>query len=175
MEIIRAGISHIGDIARLEREIFSDAWSEDAIRSLLVSEFSYSFVAVREGEVVGYFLGSCIVQEGEVFRIAVAPEKRRRGIGYRLLSEIISRGRADGLELFFLEVRSRNEGARCLYRALGFVDFRGRRIIGQLERALALVAAILQLHHGGTFRSREHVAAIVACQLALRRLKVTSG
>ena len=122
MEIIRAGISHIRDIARLENEIFSDAWSEEAIRSLLVSEFSYSFVAVREGEVVGYFLGSCIVPEGEVFRIAVAPDKRRRGIGYRLLSEVTSRGRADGLELFFLEVRSKNEGARCLYRALGFVE-----------------------------------------------------
>ncbi len=122
MEIIKAGISHIKDIVRLESEIFSDAWSEDAVRSLLVSEFSYSFVALRDGEMVGYFLGSCIVPEGEIFRIAISPQHRRRGIGYRLLSEVISNGRKDALELFFLEVRSENDGARCLYRSLGFVE-----------------------------------------------------
>lgn len=122
MEIVKAGISHIADICRLEKEIFTDAWSEEAVRSLLVSEFSYSFVALRDGRLVGYFLGSCIVPEGEVFRIAVDPECRRRGIGYRLLSEVISRGREDGLELFFLEVRSQNEGARALYRTLKFTE-----------------------------------------------------
>ena len=127
MEIVKAGISHIGDICRLEKEIFSDAWSEEAVRSLLISEFSYSFVAVRDGVTVGYFLGSCIVPEGEVFRIAVAPEYRRRGIGYRLLSEVIRRGRADGLELFFLEVRSQNEAARMLYQSLGFTEDGVRR------------------------------------------------
>ena len=127
MEIVKAGITHITDIARLEAEIFSDPWSEDAIRSLIVSEFSYSFVALRDGEMVGYFLGSCIVPEGEVFRIAVSPLQRRRGIGYRLLSDVIRRGREDGLEFFFLEVRSQNEGARALYRTLGFTEDGTRR------------------------------------------------
>ena len=122
MEIVKAGISHIEKIAELEKEIFSDPWSEDAIRSLLLSEFAYAFVALREGEVVGYFLGSCIVPEGEIFRIATSPSHRRRGIAYRLLSEVLKRGREDGLEFFFLEVRSENEGARCLYRTLGFVE-----------------------------------------------------
>ena len=127
MEIVRAGISHISGIARMEAEIFSDPWSEEAIRSLLVSEFSYSFVALRDGEPVGYFLGSCIVPEGEVFRIAVAPDLRRRGIGYRLLSEVIRHSREDGLEFLFLEVRSQNEGARALYRTLGFTEDGTRR------------------------------------------------
>ena len=127
MEIVKAGITHITDIARLEAEIFSDPWSEDAIRSLIVSEFSYSFVALRDGEMVGYFLGSCIVPEGEVFRIAVSPLQRRRGIGYRLLSDVIRRGREDGLEFFFLEVRSQNEGAKALYHTLGFTEDGTRR------------------------------------------------
>ena len=127
MEIVRAGISHISGIARMEAEIFSDPWSEEAIRSLLVSEFSYSFVALRDSEPVGYFLGSCIVPEGEVFRIAVAPDLRRRGIGYRLLSEVIRHSREDGLEFLFLEVRSQNEGARALYRTLGFTEDGTRR------------------------------------------------
>ena len=127
MDIVKANISHIKEIAKMESEIFSDPWSEDAIRSLLVSEFSYSFVAIRDEEIVGYFLGSCIVPEGEVFRIAVKKDHRRRGIGYRLLSEVISRGRADGIEFFFLEVRSQNDGARGLYRTLGFTEDAVRR------------------------------------------------
>ena len=127
MEIVKAGITHIADIARLEAEIFPDPWSEDAIRSLLVSEFSYSFVALRDGRMVGYFLGSCIVPEGEVFRIAIAPDLRRRGIGYRLLSDVIRRSREDGLEFLFLEVRSQNEGARALYKILGFTEDGTRR------------------------------------------------
>ena len=127
MEIIKAGISHISEIAKLEREIFSDSWSEDAIRSLLLSEFSFSFVALRDTEIVGYFLGSCIVPEGEIFRIAVAEDYRRRGIGYRLLSEISRRATDDGRECLFLEVRSQNEGARALYRTLGFTEDSVRR------------------------------------------------
>ncbi len=114
-------------VADMEKQIFSDPWSEKAIRSLVLSELSLSYVARREGETVGYFLGSCIVPEGEVFRLAVSEKHRRRGIGYRLLSSVIDEGRALGLELLFLEVRAGNAPARALYRSLGFIEGGVRR------------------------------------------------
>lgn len=122
MEIERIKPEEIATVARMEREIFSDPWSEESIRSLVMSELSFSFVAKRDGEIVGYFLGSCIVPEGEVFRLAVSEKHRRRGIGYRLLSSVCSLAREGGLEILFLEVRAQNEAARALYRSLGFSE-----------------------------------------------------
>ena len=122
MEIERIKAEDIGTVAAMEREIFSDAWSEESIRSLVMSELSFSFVAKREGEIVGYFLGSCIVPEGEVFRLAVSEKHRRRGIGYRLLSGVCDLARECGLEMLFLEVRAQNAPARALYRALVFTE-----------------------------------------------------
>ena len=122
MEIEKIKTEDIAAIAKMERDIFSDAWSEESIRSLVMSELSFSFVARREGEIVGYFLGSCIVPEGEVFRLAVAENQRRRGIGYRLLSGVCSLARESGLEMLFLEVRAQNAPARALYRSLGFTE-----------------------------------------------------
>ena len=127
MEIEKAKAQHIGIIAQMEKEIFSDPWSEQSIRSLLMSELSFCFVAIREGEIIGYFLGSCIVPEGEVFRLAVKPEHRRRGVGYRLLSHVCDLGREGGLEMLFLEVRAQNLPARALYRSLGFTEDMTRR------------------------------------------------
>lgn len=122
MEIERIKPEDICAIAQLEREIFPDPWSEESIRSLVMSELSFSFVARREGEIVGYFLGSCIVPEGEVFRLAVGEQHRRRGIGYRLLSGVVNLARESGLEILFLEVRAQNLPARALYRSLGFSE-----------------------------------------------------
>ena len=127
MEIVKAKAQHIDAIAQMEREIFRDPWSEQSIRALILSELSFSFVAIREGEIVGYFLGSCIVPEGEVFRLAVKAELRRRGIGYRLLSRVCDLSRESGLEMLFLEVRAQNTPARALYRSLGFVEDMTRR------------------------------------------------
>lgn len=122
MTVIPAGIEHAAAIARLEAAIFPDAWSEKQILSVLLSKLSMSFVALSEGEVVGYMLGSLIVPEGEILRIATHPERRRRGIGSRLLSEILRRMTAEGLEDVFLEVRAGNAPARGLYRDLGFTE-----------------------------------------------------
>ena len=75
------------------------------------------FVAIDDSGTVGYILGRKIPPEGEIYRIAVRPDKRQRGIGYRLLSYGLKTEYGEGVETVFLEVRSKNEAARALYRA----------------------------------------------------------
>ena len=58
--------------------------------------------------------------EGEISRIATVPEKRGRGIAYRLLDYAVKCERGHGLETLFLEVRSQNAPACALYRSYGF-------------------------------------------------------
>ena len=107
-------------IAELEELIFPDAWSYRDVQDLICTEGGMCFSAVEDGKVVAYVIGRLIAPEGEIYRVAVAPHKRQRGVGYRLLDYALKTERGRGLETVFLEVRSRNTPAINLYSAYGF-------------------------------------------------------
>lgn len=115
-------------IARLEAEIFPDPWDWRSVSDLITTEGAMCFTAVDdEGRVVAYVIGRLIPPEGEIYRVATAPEYRRRGIAYRLLDYAIKTSRGHGLENIFLEVRSMNTAAIKLYSAYGFTEVGRRR------------------------------------------------
>ena len=114
-------------IAQLESEAFPDAWSYRDIQNLICSEGAMCFSAIDEGEVVAYVIGRLIAPEGEIYRVAVKPEKRKRGIAYRLLDYAVKTSRGKGLERLFLEVRSKNIPAINLYTAYGFTEIGVRK------------------------------------------------
>ena len=120
MEIRRMLPSDVKQVATIEAEVFPDAYSERAIFEVLTSETAMCFTALSDGVPVAYLIGRLIAPEGEIYRIATAPEKRRRGIGYRLLDYSVKTARGDGLEALFLEVRASNAPAISLYEAYGF-------------------------------------------------------
>lgn len=120
MDFRRACALDTPKIAELEAEIFSDAWSERAICDCICTEGSMCFVAVDGEELIAYVIGRLIAPEGEIYRVAVTPKKRQRGIGYRLLDYSVKTSRGKGLESIFLEVRSQNIPAIKLYTAYGF-------------------------------------------------------
>ena len=123
----RRSTPHDADgIARLEEEIFPDPWSWRSVSDLITTEGAMCFTASDNGRVVAYVIGRIIPPEGEIYRVAVAPEYRRRGIAYRLLDYAMKTSRGDGLEVAFLEVRSMNTAAINLYSAYGFKEI-GRR------------------------------------------------
>ena len=107
-------------IAELEDLIFPDAWSYRDVQDLICTEGGMCFTAIEDGKVVAYVIGRIIAPEGEIYRVAVAPNKRQRGIGYRLLDYAVKTSKGQGLERLFLEVRSRNIPAIKLYTAYGF-------------------------------------------------------
>ena len=110
------------DIAKMEAEIFPDPWSERSIIDLICTEGAMCFSALEEGRVIAYVIGRIIPPEGEIYRVAVRPECRKRGIGYRLLDYAMKTSRGDGLEVTFLEVRKSNAPAISLYTAYGFLQ-----------------------------------------------------
>ena len=111
----------------LEEEIFPDPWSYRDVVDLISTEGAMCFSAVDEGRVVAYVIGRIIPPEGEIYRVAVSPEYRRRGIAYRLLDYAMKTSRGAGLECAFLEVRSQNTAAISLYTAYGFSEVGRRR------------------------------------------------
>ena len=120
MEFRRSHPADAKEISRAEELIFSDPWTEKDIIATISTEGSMCYTAISDGAVVAYIIGRQIPPEGEIYRIATLPEKRRRGIAYRLLDYAIKCERGRGLENLFLEVREKNIPAKNLYKSYGF-------------------------------------------------------
>ena len=114
-------------VAELERQIFSDPFSEKDIFFYICMEGGMCYSAVSAGEVIAYVIGRVIAPEGEIYRIATKEGYRRRGIAYRLLDYAVKCEKGHGLETLFLEVRSKNVAARNLYHSYGFRELGERK------------------------------------------------
>jgi ribosomal-protein-alanine N-acetyltransferase len=64
--------------------------------------------------------------EWEIENLAVAGPARRRGLGSRLVGELLDRARRRRARSVFLEVRESNQAARMLYQKWAFLPA-GRR------------------------------------------------
>ncbi len=139
-------------VAQLEKELFSDDWSEDSIRGLLPKNYTLCYVAEADGEIAGYFLGTQLFEDAEVYRVAVAPTYRRCGIGRALMEHFLAESKAGGAENWFLEVRSQNAAAKALYEGLGYAatSVRARYYHDPVDDAL-----IMERHIGSSSRLSE--------------------
>jgi len=80
----------------------------------------------EESELQGFVIARVVGEEWEIENIAVAGSARRRGLGTRLLGELLDLARAKGAAAVFLEVRESNQAARVLYEKWAFLES-GRR------------------------------------------------
>lgn len=74
------------------------------------------------GRVVAFAIISCVVDESELYAIAVHPSARRRGIARSLLEVALLSARARGATIMHLEVRASNRPARTFYSVEGFEE-----------------------------------------------------
>ncbi len=113
-------------VAELERLCFSIPWSPAAIEEAFSNEL-YRFAVVEEkGKVVGYANFRIVADEGEIERVAVHPDSRRRGYGRKLMEAMVNYARRKGVRDMTLDVRVNNEKAINLYKSCGFAE-EGRR------------------------------------------------
>jgi ribosomal-protein-alanine N-acetyltransferase len=115
-------------VAVIEREAFSDPWSEKSFREALAHPAIY-FVAARgdEGQVLGYVVAWFVADEGQIANLAVAPSAWGKGIGRSLLDAALREAVLRKATEVYLEVRDSNERARRLYRSRGFEEVGRRR------------------------------------------------
>jgi ribosomal-protein-alanine N-acetyltransferase len=120
MEIIRMNESHVSQIAALEKLCFSDAWSENSVRSELTNQLSLWLVAVDGDRVAGYIGSQTVLGWADMMNLCVSPDYRRQGIGEKLTLELERQLREEKVECLTLEVRVSNAPAIALYEKLGF-------------------------------------------------------
>jgi [ribosomal protein S18]-alanine N-acetyltransferase len=99
-----------------------EAWGPEAIALSLELPGAFGLLAAGAGMILARVAGG----EAEVLTLAVAEPARRRGVGAALLGAAMAEAAARGAAVIFLEVSTRNEGARMLYARAGFVEV-GRR------------------------------------------------
>ncbi len=126
LEIRSMIAADVAQVAAIEVASFSSPWREDTFHALLARDAVELLTAVEGSTVVGYAVVWCILDQGELSNVAVAPSHRRKGLGRRLLKRVIEVAGARGVRHLFLEVRVSNSVARALYQDFGFEEL-GRR------------------------------------------------
>lgn len=120
-------------VAALEKQLFSDAWSENMLRDCLTQKH-YAVTVCTSGEepvldmepaagtgnVTGYLISTHVAGEAELLRIGVASDQRRQGIGQRLMKRLFELCEERHTPDIYLEVRASNDAAIALYGRSGF-------------------------------------------------------
>jgi len=119
-------VEDLAPVTEIERQGPS-AWQESLILAEFEHEESIQLVATINNQVIGWCCSRLVSPESELLKIAVSVENRRRKISTHLLECLVNHLEESGVQVLFLEVRSRNVAAISFYRHVGFTEV-ARRI-----------------------------------------------
>lgn len=120
IQVVTMAEEHISALAQLERECFSDPWSEKALSEELSNPNAVFRVALIDGEVAGYVGMLHVLDEGDICNVAVFDRFRRKGVASALIQHLVDYGVENQLSFITLEVRESNIGAQKFYETMGF-------------------------------------------------------
>ncbi len=116
-----AAVTDSAAVADIERECFSEPWSEKAVTDEIAAK-NVIFIVCKnsDGSIVGYVSGRNNCGEFYINNVAVTARARRCGIGESLIARITAEAEKCGCEFITLEVREGNTAARRLYEKRGY-------------------------------------------------------
>ena len=148
-KVFKLSTKDIAELAELERLCFATPWTQDEFMLCLAQEHFYVFGLKSDAHLVGYISFFLVGKEMEILNLAVHPERRRQGLGTKLLTAALNFFRRKQGEKVFLDVRPSNVAAFNLYKRAGFVQVGLRRNYYPDNREDALVMA-LEIQNSGT-------------------------
>ncbi len=120
VDIVPMTSEHIEQVAKLDLLCFPDPWTYAMFEALPQNPLAVYFVAVSDGEVVGYAGMYHILDECQIMNIATHPDRRRCGVAEGMFTRLLQYAKDKGVKRIDLEVRTKNEGAIAFYKKLGF-------------------------------------------------------
>lgn len=120
MRIVKMQPEHVAAVAEMERQCFSDPWSEKSVASELDNPLSLWLIAEADGVVAGYVGSQTVLDSADMMNLAVSQDFRRQGVGEQLVNSLTEALAEKGVKTLLLEVRISNEPAKELYQKLGF-------------------------------------------------------
>jgi ribosomal-protein-alanine N-acetyltransferase len=123
LRVRQGGIADFVEIVRMEKAVFSDPWSQEAIFSELQADaMRLPLVAEMDGSLCGYLMAWRVADQLHILNIATDPSCLRRGVGTSLLLAAVKYAVDGGQTEVTLEVRRSNAGARAFYRRHHFAE-----------------------------------------------------
>lgn len=112
--------SDIKEIAELEKECFSEPWSENSLKDELTNETARFYVLRDNEKLLGYIGSNNICNEVYITNVAVSSDCRGKGYGKKLVNHLIRQCEIEKAFFVTLEVRESNKNAINLYEKCGF-------------------------------------------------------
>lgn len=112
--------SDLDVVMRIERESHPSAWPREALVAWLAQPGVSGHVLEDERGVCAFFLVGRAPRCLRVLNLAVAADRRRRGLGRTAMAIVEELARAERLPAVELEVRESNLPAQVLYRQCGY-------------------------------------------------------
>ncbi|WP_026522936.1 tRNA (adenosine(37)-N6)-threonylcarbamoyltransferase complex dimerization subunit type 1 TsaB [Butyrivibrio sp. VCB2001] len=111
----------VEDAWKLEQiNLGKEAWTQKQLLDAMTRDDTIYLVAEMAGRIVGLCGVQNISGEGEVTNVSVSGDVRREGCGYKMVKQLLERGKGIGIRDYTLEVRAQNAPAIRLYEKLGF-------------------------------------------------------
>ncbi len=120
-------------VAMIEKQLFSQPWSEQAFLDSLQQDTL--FLTAWSGNIIAGYCGMyCFSGEGEIVNVAGATGWQNQGVGYRMLNVLKEQSQEKDIRRLILEVRVSNAPAVHLYEKLGFHSCGVRKDLYELPR-----------------------------------------
>ena len=114
-------INDADSVYRIENQAFFEPWSKKSlIKDLESNSFLSHYVYEYEGRIVGFYIASHVLDEVEIFTIAVDSAYQNMGIGKAMLDHLIDISKIRNDKEIWLEVSTKNIAAINLYRKFDF-------------------------------------------------------
>lgn len=132
--------SDVPTVATLERDIYPQPWSARVFFDELGHANRSYVVAAKDDEILGYGGFMLVESDAHITTLGVAPGRRRRKLGTRILLALVERAVGRGARHLTLEVRATNTDAQSLYERFGFSPVGKRKGYYQGEDAIVMWA-----------------------------------
>ena len=125
--------SDLDAVLALEQGAYAFPWSQGIFRDCIRVGYTCRVLEI-DFVLAGHGVLSIGANEAHLLNLCVREEFRARGLGRRLLEELLQSAREQGARVCFLEVRPANTAAIRLYQAMLFEQIGVRRGYYQSEQ-----------------------------------------
>ena len=105
----------IDAVVAIEKQTLRESWGKEGYLSHLRGE-GYFTVYMKDSHIIGFCVASGVLDQWELYKIAVTPQMQRQGVAQELLRDLEKRC----MGTLFLEVRESNQRAQEFYKQRGF-------------------------------------------------------
>ena len=141
MEITKLGLDNIDEMLKIEKKAFARHWNKQIFTDELSAENGHYIAISSGGKLLGYSGFRHVLDEAHITTLAVDRKLRKKGIGTRLIKQLLEDAAGMKITQLYLEVRQSNLAALALYQKLGFKVIDRRREYYQHPVEDALVMA----------------------------------